>query len=109
MRYPMHSSGKTRGRRWGAALTGLAVLLPILTGCSNNPYPASESHQSIIYRAFSDDPKTLDPSVCYVALEIPGLIYSCFYQYHYLKRDPLALELDLGAEDPRREPLMVTV
>lgn len=88
-------------------LSGL-TLLP-LTGCSNNPYPQSEHRASILYRAFSDDPKTLDPSVCYVALEIVGLIYPSFYQYHYLKRDPLALELDLGAQEPERRSVPVTV
>src|SRR5689334_20052978 len=77
----MHPKHTTFSFRAVAALVGLSMLLPTLTGCSNNPYPAEEQRASIIYRVFSDDPKTLDPSVCYVALEIPALIYSCFYQY----------------------------
>ena len=42
-----------------------ALLLLTLTGCNNNPYPAGETAQSIIYSAISDDPKTLDPSIGY--------------------------------------------
>jgi oligopeptide transport system substrate-binding protein len=105
----MHSLHRTFSLRRGAAFTALTLLLSTLTGCSNNPYPAQEHRASTIYRTFLDDPKTLDPSVCYVALEIPGLIYSCFYQYHYLKRDPITLDLDLGAEEAKRELLNVTV
>jgi oligopeptide transport system substrate-binding protein len=84
-----------------AALGGL-----VLAGCSNNPYPAADAHRRVIYRPIGDDPKTLDPSIVYNITD--GLIVACIYtsylQYDYLKRDPVVLELGLGAEMPKREP-----
>jgi len=88
-----------------------ALLLLTLTGCNNNPYPAGETAQSIIYSAISDDPKTLDPSIGYdvASSSIIDNIYPSYMQYNYLKRDPFVVELSLGAEEPKRERVAVTI
>lgn len=54
----------------------------------NNPYPQSETEQSILYSAFSEQPKHLDPAVSYSADEYKFVaqIYEPPFQYHYLKR-----------------------
>lgn len=99
-----------------AAVHALAILvfagvLIGLSGCGNNPYPSGSTAISTLYRAIGDDPKTLDPTVSYVSEEayIVDLIYPCYFRYHYLKRDPFVLELNFGAEQPRREPYPYTV
>ena len=81
------------------------------SGCGNNPYPPGESAQNVVYRVLGDDPKSLDPSVTYTVDEaqVTDLVYPSFYRYHYLKRDPFVLELNLGAEEPKREPVTLTV
>jgi ABC-type transport system substrate-binding protein len=81
-----------------------------LAGCSNNPYPPGDTAKPILYLALGDDPRTLDPSVSYTVGEarIVDVIYSTFYRYHFLKRDPFVLELNLGAEEPKREPYTYT-
>lgn len=88
-----------------ARLCGLLLALAA-SGCGNNPYPPGETAQSVIYRTMGDDPRTLDPSVSYRVDEaqITDVIYPSYFQYHYLKRTPVTLELALGAEMPRREP-----
>ncbi|HVK05395.1 MAG TPA: ABC transporter substrate-binding protein [Armatimonadaceae bacterium] len=93
-------------------MTTVAVALGLAgTGCSNNPYPPGESAGNVLYRTLSDDPKSLDPSFSYTVDEayIVDLIYPSFYKYHYLKRDPFELELNIGAKEPLREKLPVTV
>lgn len=84
------------------ALLGLLVGLP---GCSNNPYPGGSTARPTLFRAMGDDPRTLDPTISYTVseAEIVDLIYPSYFRYHYLKRDPFVLELNLGAEQPRRE------
>jgi len=50
-------------RRTGILLLGLG--LSLLAGCSdswNNPYPGSPSDVSVLYSAFSERPKHLDPA-----------------------------------------------
>ncbi len=88
----------------------LALLVILLSGCSNNPYPPGQTARPILYRALGDDPRTLDPSVSYTITEanIVDLIYPTYFRYHYLKRDPFVLELALGAEQPKREPYLYT-
>lgn len=90
------------------ALLGLAVLG---AGCGNNPYPRGESAQNVVYRTLADDPKSLDPSVTYTVDEaqVTDLIYPSFYRYHYLKRDPFVLELNIGAEEPKITSVTLTV
>lgn len=81
----------------------------LLAGCSNSPYPTGETAQPVLYRAMSDDPRSLDPSFAYTVTEsrIVDLIYPAYFQYHYLKR-PVELELCLGAEEPKREAFTYT-
>ncbi|MGH8657922.1 MAG: ABC transporter substrate-binding protein [Gammaproteobacteria bacterium] len=60
-------------------------------GCAspwNNPYPATEQHQAILYQAFSERPKHLDPVRAYSSNEYSFIsqIYEPPLQYHYLKR-----------------------
>src|SRR5215470_3903088 len=97
----------------GGILPGtlIALLLLPMTGCNNNPYPAGETAQSIIYSAIADDPKTLDPSIGYDVVfgSIIDNIYPSYLQYNYLKRDPFVVELSLGAEEPKRERVDVTI
>jgi oligopeptide transport system substrate-binding protein len=96
-------------RRRGVTLSALALTAYALAGC-NNPYPAGETAQSIVYAAMGDDPKTLDPNICYDVgcATVVDPIYPAFLQYHYLKRDPFALELGLGAEMPQSAPYPFT-
>lgn len=99
-------------RRW--ALSGLllcsAASLLLTGGCGNNPYPPGESNGSVAYRLIGDDPKSLDPSFTYTVSEavITDVIYPSFYRYHFLKRDPFALELNIGAEEAKRAPYTFT-
>ncbi len=71
---------------------GLAVALLVLAGCGvanwNDPYPASQSGQNILYSSFSERPKHLDPVQSYSSNEIvfTAQIYEPPLQYHYLKR-----------------------
>lgn len=71
------------------ALTLLVIF--ILSGCGqawNDPYPASEVGQGILYTAFTDRPKHLDPAQSYTEDEITftAQIYEPPLQYHYLNR-----------------------
>lgn len=95
-----------------ATFVAFASLLAVVAaGCSNNPYPPGESAGKVQYRALGDDPKSLDPSFSYTVDEayIVDLIYPSFYKYHYLKRDPYELVLNVGAKEPVREAFPVTV
>ncbi len=100
-------TARRAGRRGAVAI----LLLAVLAGCSNNPYPSGESAGPVVYRALADDPKTLDPSVSYNVDEaaIIDLIYPSYFRYHYLKRNPFVLELSLGAVEPVREAFPYTV
>ncbi len=74
----------------------LLILILTSTGCSdrpwNNPYPAHQSG-NILFTAFSERPKHLDPARSYSSDEniLLGQIYEPPLQYHYLKR-PYQLE-----------------
>lgn len=78
-------------RRWLVFMAAWLMALS-LTGCSdrawNNPYPAAEARADILYAAFSDRPKHLDPARSYASNEVvfTGQIYEPPLQYHYLKR-----------------------
>lgn len=72
-------------RHWGCSL------LLLLTACAepwNNPYPAAQSGENILYNAFAERPKHLDPVQSYSSNEIlfTAQIYQPPLQYHYLKR-----------------------
>jgi len=69
----------------------LFVLLPVLllSACVwNNPYPAEDDGKPILYTAFTERPKHLDPAQAYSENEYEFLaqIYAPPLQYHYLKR-----------------------
>lgn len=62
-----------------------------LSGCGqawNDPYPAADAGRNILYTAFTDRPKHLDPAQSYTEDEITftAQIYEPPLQYHYLKR-----------------------
>lgn len=70
----------------------LALSFLLLTACDgglwNDPYPADDAGKSILYTAFTERPKHLDPAQAYSENEYEFLahIYSPPLQYHYLKR-----------------------
>ncbi|MGC2518423.1 MAG: ABC transporter substrate-binding protein [Burkholderiales bacterium] len=74
----------------------LAMLLAcVLVGCGqvwNEPYPAADRAGNILYTAFVQRPKHLDPAQSYSEdeAEFNAQIYEPPLQYHYLKR-PYAL------------------
>ncbi len=79
----------------------LLLTLVLLSGCGgawNNPYPAEDRGRNILYRAFTDRPKHLDPVQSYSEDEAAIImqIYEPPLQYHFLKRPftliPLAAE-----------------
>ncbi|EAR23477.1 ABC transporter substrate-binding protein [Nitrococcus mobilis] len=78
-----------------AAMRGLyaAMLVFVLVGCGdstpwNDPYPASQTGANILYSAFQEQPKHLDPARSYNVNEALFIaqIYEPPLQYHYLKR-----------------------
>ncbi|MBL8420930.1 MAG: peptide ABC transporter substrate-binding protein, partial [Dechloromonas sp.] len=67
------------------------LLIASLAACSqpwNDPYPAADAESNILYAAFTDRPKHLDPAQSYTEDEITftAQIYEPPLQYHYLKR-----------------------
>jgi len=81
-------------------LTGFLFCL-LLLACSrqqNDPYPASERGKNILYSAFTERPKHLDPARSYGEDEsiFTEQVYEPPLQYHYLKR-PYTL-IPSGAE-----------
>jgi peptide/nickel transport system substrate-binding protein len=83
--------------------------LLLLVACDgqswNNPYPASQSGANILYSAFTERPKHLDPVQSYSSNEYTFIaqIYEPPLQYHYLKR-PYEL-VPFGAVDVPRPAL----
>ena len=77
----------TRISRNCLVLLGVTVLF----GCSdiwNSPHQNIDSNEKIVYSAFSESPKHLDPARSYSSDEFSFLenIYEPPLQYHYLKR-----------------------
>ena len=69
----------------------LFSLAVALAGCGsvwNDPYPVAERGKNILYSAFTERPKHLDPAQSYSSDEITftAQIYEPPLQYHYLKR-----------------------
>jgi oligopeptide transport system substrate-binding protein len=82
------------------------LLLVPLTACDgglwNDPYPVADKGKSILYTAFTERPKHLDPAQAYSENEYELLahIYAPPLQYHYLKR-PYQLVPLAASEMPR--------
>ena len=77
----------------------LACLVPFASQAAwNNPYPAADSDKNILYSAFTERPKHLDPVRSYTTSENVFLaqIYEPPFEYHYFKRpyvlEPLTVE-----------------
>jgi len=70
------------------ALISLVFALSACGSAWNDPYPAAERGKNILYTAFTDRPKHLDPVQSYSEDEITftAQIYEPPLQYHYLKR-----------------------
>ncbi|RJQ47363.1 MAG: peptide ABC transporter substrate-binding protein [Gammaproteobacteria bacterium] len=70
----------------------LCLCAALAGGCGerpwNNPYPAADDAQNILYSSFEQRPKHLDPAQSYVENEyaLIAQIYEPPLQYHYLKR-----------------------
>jgi oligopeptide transport system substrate-binding protein len=67
------------------------LLILLLSACGsawNDPYPAADRDRNILYTAFTDRPKHLDPVQSYSEDEITftAQIYEPPLQYHYLRR-----------------------
>lgn len=67
------------------------VIILALTACGqswNDPYPAADAGANVLYTAFGDRPKHLDPAQSYSEDEatFTAQIYEPPLQYHYLKR-----------------------
>lgn len=69
-------------------MLSLIVLVAACTNPWNNPYPAADAKKNILYGAFAERPKHLDPVQSYSSNEIllTAQIYQTPLQYHYLKR-----------------------
>lgn len=107
--------GKRTIRPYSIARLVIGVLIGMfgtlaLTGCNNNPYPAGETAQPVLYLSLADDPKTLDPSIGYdiASGSIIDPIYPAYFEYNYLKRNPFELDLAVGAVPPKRTPFSYT-
>ena len=70
----------------------VGVLAGLLSACGdtpwNDPYPRGQSADKVVYSAFAERPKHLDPVRSYVANEYAFIaqIYEPPLQYHFLKR-----------------------
>ena len=67
------------------------LFVTLLAGCGqawNDPYPVADAGRNVLYTAFTDRPKHLDPAQSYTEDEITftAQIYEPPLQYHYLKR-----------------------
>jgi len=81
-------------------------LLVALAGCTNDPYPNADKGKKLLYSAFDEPPKTLDPQVAYSVIDhsVIGNVYDTLLEYDYLKR-PYTLIPGLSTEVPTPEPL----
>lgn len=70
----------------------IVVAVGLLSACGqpiwNSPYPSEDASKNILYNAFAERPKHLDPVQSYSSNEIllTAQIYQPPLQYHYLKR-----------------------
>jgi ABC-type transport system substrate-binding protein len=84
------------------ACVGLCCLLAACGPMPNDPYPAGESGQNILYSAFTERPRHLDLAQSFAEDEAIFLyqIIEPPLQYHYLKR-PYTLEPSVAARMPQ--------
>ncbi len=80
---------------WRARLALVLVMIGLTVPASaawNNPYPEAERTANILYAAFNERPKHLDPARSYSENEYAFIaqVYEPPFQYHYLRR-PYAL------------------
>lgn len=91
---------------WILFCLGNIFVTALLSGCGgqawNNPYPAEDRGRNILYSAFSERPKHLDPAQSYSENEaiFTAQIYEPPLQYHYFKR-PYTLVPATAQEIPR--------
>ena len=91
--------------RLRAAVAGALVVL-VLGGCTNDPYPSADALERILYQPFDDPPKTLDPQVAYSVVDhmVIGYVYDTLLGYHYLKR-PFTLIPGMAEQVPEAREL----
>lgn len=87
----------------------LSVVVVLLGACDhpwNNPYPRDADRDNVLYTAFNERPKHLDPVQSYSSNEIifTAQIYTPPLQYHFLKR-PHALIPFAASSIPVARPL----
>ncbi|MDJ0867710.1 MAG: ABC transporter substrate-binding protein [Myxococcota bacterium] len=84
---------------------GVACALALAVACTNNPYPDEDATRQVLYSAFREAPRTLDPAVAYTTSShaITGNVYDTLLEYHYLKR-PYTLIPGLARAVPSAEP-----
>jgi ABC-type transport system substrate-binding protein len=89
--------------RWGAVLALVAGVAVV--ACGNDPYPGHDEEQKVLYLAFSEPPKTLDPQVAYATTDhvVTGPVYDKLLEYHLLER-PYRLIPGLARAVPTPEP-----
>jgi len=82
-----HGTARRPVCRW-LALLALPLLLAACGEVWNDPYPVAERGQNILYSAFTERPKHLDPAVAYTEDEYTFIaqIYEPPLQYDYLRR-----------------------
>lgn len=89
----------------------LLVLLFAVTGCSNDPHPQplrsardDGSPWMVRYGTMPEDPRSLDPQVCYdtVGRRILEPVQDCLLEYHPFKTDPYELRPCLLERMPER-------
>jgi oligopeptide transport system substrate-binding protein len=83
----------------------LLLFTGMLSACGsdwNNPYPGNDADAKVLYSAFSERPKHLDPARSYSSneVEFTGQIYEPPLQYHFLER-PYTLIPLTAAEVPK--------
>jgi len=88
-----------------ARVAVLVAAMPALVACGrawNDPYPGAERGANILYSAFSQRPKHLDPAQAYASDEYDFIsqVYEPPLQYHYLKR-PYTLIPSTAADLPK--------
>jgi ABC-type transport system substrate-binding protein len=89
-------------------MRALLVLAVLAGGCAdvwNDPYPASDRGKNILYSAFTERPKHLDPVQSYTEDEarFTQQVYEPPLQYHYLRR-PYELVPLTALEVPKAAP-----